>query len=730
MGDSDRPLYRFVIADIASFQFDSLSIDVISKFVSRTGFYSITAPQLYQSLVSYSTDGLLVKERFIMWVRAQFSNPSDSDMRFLECLFNAFDRNNSAVVDVAEFTCGLSVFCNGSKSEKLLFAFDLMDDESIGVLSKRGLWRFFRSFLGMLLTLSGTASKIGKSFHSILDNCSVWTAAEVLKQFKMSAAQDVPSVSFEEIADWYSKIGCQRATWLELLDLKKWLIVGDSGVQSAHHLRSRSGTDSSAEDIDSKEAKGAGKLQFNLDLGLDQSLLIYESDVERVQFLLSNNYILRKDAHLLVQELHKISSNGCITRDDFEDFMEPYCSDSHDEFEQVSSTMDNILGIFDSFDPHKQGFVRFPMLATGLTVLCKGSKSKKLEIGFRLFDVRRENKLNIGLMKLFLQSYLTVLVSVTAYTSLNSVAMSDVCLKLANSICGVAGAADFATFSEWYNNGGHKDASWIALIDRTKWVQWDDTDDVNDGGDDEDDIQDEPYDDSEIQSGEHYIMRLKTNADDAQISIPKVSSAYVYRLASILGLTLLTPEETGDVFASRSEDGLISIANFDSCIIRFTSDSSDSLSEKVKDEYTYILHSLFYAFDKANGGSLVDSSELACGFSILCKGSKSDKLAFAFDLFDDDKDEHLTKRGLWRYFRSFLAALLTLSGALDDLQPDESNNLIDAATRRTCDSVMTTIYPLRKVSFTAIAEWYNEYCEDFPWLELLDLNKWNQLALS
>lgn len=47
-------------------------------------------------------------------------------------------------------------------------------------------------------------------------------------------------------------------------------------------------------------------------------------------------------------------------------------------------------------------------------------------------------------------------------------------------------------------------------------------------------------------------------------------------------------------------------------------------------------------------------------FTIFCAGSKSEKLAFAYRLFDADGDGCLTRREMWKYLRSFLTMLLAL----------------------------------------------------------------------
>ena len=56
-------------------------------------------------------------------------------------------------------------------------------------------------------------------------------------------------------------------------------------------------------------------------------------------------------------------------------------------------------------------------------------------------------------------------------------------------------------------------------------------------------------------------------------------------------------------------------------------------------------------------------SELCCGLSVLCEGSKSEKLAQAFNMFDGDGDGCLTRRELWKFLRCFLKTLLCLTAA-------------------------------------------------------------------
>lgn len=102
-----------------------------------------------------------------------------------------------------------------------------MDEDGDGLLSKRGLWRYFRAFLCTLLTISGASLEMGSDeLTAICDDSAVWTCSQLLSslQNKGNASSDVVrGCSFEDLADWYTHGGYVVATWLELLDLSKWL---------------------------------------------------------------------------------------------------------------------------------------------------------------------------------------------------------------------------------------------------------------------------------------------------------------------------------------------------------------------------------------------------------------------------------------------------------------------------------------------------------------------------
>jgi hypothetical protein len=72
----------------------------------------------------------------------------------LRVVFNAFDFNKLGKADAAELVCGLTVLHGGSKSDKLEYAFELLDKDKKGTASRFQMVRYLLSFLLVLLNIS------------------------------------------------------------------------------------------------------------------------------------------------------------------------------------------------------------------------------------------------------------------------------------------------------------------------------------------------------------------------------------------------------------------------------------------------------------------------------------------------------------------------------------------------------------------------------------------------
>ena len=94
-----------------------------------------------------------------------------------------------------------------------------------GALTRRGLWRYLRSFLVALLALASLPDDVDDpgdapvDVHDDADDAAVHLAATI---FDDAGCDDL--IAFDDFADWYTDGGFKLASWLELLDLSKWVL--------------------------------------------------------------------------------------------------------------------------------------------------------------------------------------------------------------------------------------------------------------------------------------------------------------------------------------------------------------------------------------------------------------------------------------------------------------------------------------------------------------------------
>ena len=155
-------------------------------------------------------------------------------------IFTAFDHDRNGTVNALEMACGFTVLCQGKKSDKLEFAFEVLDKEKRGTLSKADTSRYLRSFLTVLLNLASSAALDSDPTEDVMatlngSRCdyseaslvraveagSSWAAAQAFK----SRRPNEDAISFDEFAEWYTHVGYSNIPWLELLDLHKWVVM-------------------------------------------------------------------------------------------------------------------------------------------------------------------------------------------------------------------------------------------------------------------------------------------------------------------------------------------------------------------------------------------------------------------------------------------------------------------------------------------------------------------------
>jgi len=181
------------------------TIQHVREVGASSGLLNLSLIDITRLLSQISQDGLIDKSAFFELFGAGGIHPK------IEAIFSLFDRTDAGCCEATELIVGLSVLCKGNKSDKLVFAFDLLDDDGDAFLTRRGLWRFVRSFLAVLLMLGGALDEKNlPDANRILDEASVFTASEICS---VSSSQ---KISFEMISVWYSSLGCRSSAWIEV----------------------------------------------------------------------------------------------------------------------------------------------------------------------------------------------------------------------------------------------------------------------------------------------------------------------------------------------------------------------------------------------------------------------------------------------------------------------------------------------------------------------------------
>jgi Ca2+-binding EF-hand superfamily protein len=192
-----------------------------------------------------SSKYVMTKEDFDSAMREVISsrNLSIDSQRALSAIlseiFTAFDYGGIGQVNATEVACGFTVFCQGKKSDKLEYAFEVLDRDRRGKLSQSDTAKYLRSFLTVLLNVVSTTSldsdqddimsttsglRCERTMSTVaraVEAGSSWAASQAFR----SRRGNRDTLCFDEFAEWYTHVGYSNIPWLELLDLHKWVIT-------------------------------------------------------------------------------------------------------------------------------------------------------------------------------------------------------------------------------------------------------------------------------------------------------------------------------------------------------------------------------------------------------------------------------------------------------------------------------------------------------------------------
>ncbi|KAK1934500.1 Recoverin family protein [Phytophthora citrophthora] len=325
--------------------------------------------------------------------------------------------------------------------------------------------------------------------------------------------------------------------------------------------------------------------------------------------------------------------------------------------------------IFELFDQDNNGLVDFNELASGLSVLCGGSQTDKVRAAFNLYDVNHDGYISLGEMRLYLTSVFKVLFEVNpdseARMGVTPEELGEITAEQAfvEADHDKDGKLSFAEFSQWY-------------------------------------MQPKTVGDLPVPAvlGEHEQQQQQVDQ-----SVPDWVNLDVVK--QMTNLEKYTADEVFEIFANRcSEDGTLSREAFEECFEQLV-DEQYKNDEVSLARLRLILNRLFVIFDEDHNGS-VDFCELSSGLSVLCGGSREEKVRAAFSLYDLNQDGFISLDEMVRYLASVFKVLYETSPGTDEklgVQPEE----LATITAEQC-FLEGDLNKDGKLSFDEFVAWYSK----------------------
>ncbi len=717
----------------------------LEAVVRLSGLGNVSCKDLIEGVAGLGSDNseeFLGREAFyrgVATVLPNRQNLSPTERAFLEEIlsqvFDIFDMQGEGVVQVDEFGTGFAVLCGGNKSAKLATCFEQFDVENTGRLSFLSMMRFLRSYLLALFGLNGRYKFGGfgkEEVYQMADQTAV-EAVKCIKEWMEGKGETKRSVSFLDFGGWYNEAGHELVPWLELLDLSKWDFGGEVGGN---------GNPDKAQEVEEEELDGEQPV-FCFSLGKNQPMLsLYRRDVDRLETLLSLSELDGVDCGDIHEVLGRFVEKGALSKESFDLALEDLVNlDELDDEERefLGALTDHI---FYAYDRSGNYSVRAKELISGFSFFGEGSKSDKLNLAFAQFDSDGDGLVDREELARFLRSFLTVLFVMNQDSSDEAAeeiwkVVDLTALDLTDLVFGGGENqyVSFEMFADWYTTGGYRDVPWLELLDLKKWPMEigliSETENfLQKKAESPESPEENPEENPEEEKDEEDLLfhfRLMDCGKSLRVFGKDVEHAKL--LSGGTKMKHMTPNRLYSLLDQASSDGFVDRELFNSSTKFLVSESVPDLKQRLRNDFL----SLFDAFDRQGSGK-APLDELYTGLSLLATGSKSNKLALAFNLLDNNEDGLLTRQEFWTFLRSFLCALFGLVfsvGAADQKREmDEFWPTIDDASVELAAKIFLEADRADRdqIEFEEFARWYSagKGFDVIPWLELLDVKKWSR----
>ncbi|RAW38367.1 hypothetical protein PC110_g5374 [Phytophthora cactorum] len=467
-------------------------------------------------------------------------------------LYDVFDRDGNGQIDFSELASGLSVLCKGARDAKVRAAFRLYDFNEDGFISLDEMKRYLTSIFKVLYEVQ---PEMRQETGVSAEELGVVTAEQA---FLEADSNHDGKLSYDEFLTWYNS-------------------PAQAGISSA--VAKNAIVDSSLHWMPLNEIK--------------QLTNLAQYEPEEVFEIFAG----------------EADEDGLLSRDAFNESFRKVLSGQKSKGERASDaeTQKNLQevidGLFDLFDRDNSGAVDFGELASGLSVLCGGTKDQKVEVAFSLFDFNGDGFISLDEMTRYLTSVFRVLFQVSPDTQSLGVTPEELGEVTAQQAFAEAdqdhdGQLTLKEFQQWYQQPGG-------------------------------------------------IGEVAKNGEQL------FSLAEARRLTN---LQAFSPMEVFEALAEcADEQGYVSREAFDKCFRKIISTNQGIKSEEYQRINT-ILNRLFELFDVDKNG-MVDFSEISSGLSVFCGGSSEEKIRAAFALYDYNADGYISMEEMTRYLTSVFRVL-------------------------------------------------------------------------
>ncbi|GAB9463592.1 Recoverin family protein [Globisporangium polare] len=559
-----------------------LDLDEVRRL---TNLGNLDVVEVFERFAEYADeDGLLQREAFdkcFLEIIEMASHPRTDAEKLratvvADRLFDVFDQDSNGQIDFSELASGLSVLCKGARDAKVKAAFRLYDFNGDGYISLEEMKRYLTSIFKVLYEVQ---PEMRQETGVSAEELGVVTAEQA---FLEADQNHDGKLSYDEFLTWYTS-------------------PSQAGISSV--VAKSAIVDSSLRWMPLNEIKQLTNLaQYEP----DEVFEIFAAEADK-DGLLSRSAFNSSFRRVM---------QGIGADDDAKKDLDALPVETKAKIREV------VDGLFDLFDSDGSGYVDFGELASGLSVLCGGTKDQKVQAAFSLFDFNGDGFISMDEMTRYLTSVFRVLFQVSPDTKNLGVSPEEL---------------GQVTAEQAFAEADHDHDGKLTLEEFQQWYQ-------QPGG----------------------IGEVAKNGEQL------FSLAEARRLTN---LESFSPMEVFEALADCADDqGYVSREAFDECFRKIIS-ANQGIKAEEYEHINAILNRLFELFDVDKNG-LVDFSEISSGLSVFCGGTSDDKVRAAFALYDYNGDGYISLEEMTRYLTSVFKVLKEASpNALQQLEHESAEDL-------------------------------------------------------